>query len=305
MSQTIRQQLGKLKKRAEKIIDRYNVLTPKWNVTSIAALKGVYGCRHISVPESTPIAPLLPAKLAIQDIQKFDGNFTKPTNATKTNVFLAAERIQLLQQKQSPLLAKEITVKNPDNDKEAKAVVFLDSGSQRNYVSNDLVRKLELQPIAHEYTNVEGFGGKKTHHQSTLVEIRIPTVDSKYHDITAYSIPSIAKDIPMAEIKNDDPLQYSIVKKTPDILVGMEDFFSIVTAAKEQNGIFIIDSKIGKMISGKLTEQKNTVSCPAITSSAAGEGLVEPKNVQLDQWWELHKKKHGSPKLLPGQFELG
>uniref|UniRef100_A0A914Q8P9 Peptidase aspartic putative domain-containing protein n=1 Tax=Panagrolaimus davidi TaxID=227884 RepID=A0A914Q8P9_9BILA len=233
-------------------------------------------------------------------------NFTKSTNATKTNVFLAAERIQVLQQNQSPLLAKEITVKNPENDKEAKAVVFIDSGSQRNYVSDALVKKLQLQPIAHEYINVEGFGGKKTHHQSKLVEIRIPTVDSKYHDINAYSIPSIAKEIPMAEIKNDDPLQYSIARKTPDILVGMEDFFSIVTAAKQKDGIFIIDSKIGKMISGKLTEQQNTVSCPAITSSsAAGKGLVEPKNVQLDQWWELHKKKHGSPKLLPGQFELG
>uniref|UniRef100_A0A914Q872 Peptidase aspartic putative domain-containing protein n=1 Tax=Panagrolaimus davidi TaxID=227884 RepID=A0A914Q872_9BILA len=69
-------------------------------------------------------------------------NFTKPTAATKTNVFLAAERIQLLQQNQSPLLAKEITVKNAENDKEARAVVFLDSGAQRNYVSNDLVRKL-------------------------------------------------------------------------------------------------------------------------------------------------------------------
>uniref|UniRef100_A0A914PDR1 Uncharacterized protein n=1 Tax=Panagrolaimus davidi TaxID=227884 RepID=A0A914PDR1_9BILA len=41
MSQTIRQQLGKLKKRAEKIIDGYDVLTPKWNVTSISALKGM------------------------------------------------------------------------------------------------------------------------------------------------------------------------------------------------------------------------------------------------------------------------
>uniref|UniRef100_A0A914PH99 Peptidase aspartic putative domain-containing protein n=1 Tax=Panagrolaimus davidi TaxID=227884 RepID=A0A914PH99_9BILA len=233
-------------------------------------------------------------------------NFNKPTNATKTNVFLAAERIQVLQQNQSPLLAKEITVKNPENNKEAKAVVPLDSGSQRNFVSNDLVRKLGLQPIAHEYINVQGFGGKKTHHQSTLVEIRIPTVDSKYHDITAYSIPSIAKDIPMAEIKNDDPLQYSIVKKTPDIVVGMEDFFFIVTAAKEQNGIFIIDSKIGKMISGKLTEEQNTVSCPAIVSpSAAGENLVELENtVPLDEWWNLHKMKYGSPKLLPGQFYL-
>uniref|UniRef100_A0A914PXJ6 Peptidase aspartic putative domain-containing protein n=1 Tax=Panagrolaimus davidi TaxID=227884 RepID=A0A914PXJ6_9BILA len=152
-------------------------------------------------------------------------NFTKPTIATKTNVFLAAERIQLLQQNQSPLLAKEIIVKNPDNDKEAKAVVFLDSGSQRNYVSDNLIDKLQLQPIAHEYINVEGFGGKKTHHQSKLVEIRIPTIDSKYHDITAYSIPSIAKDIPMAEIKNDDPIQYSIVKKTPDILVDWKDDF--------------------------------------------------------------------------------
>uniref|UniRef100_A0A914Y643 Peptidase aspartic putative domain-containing protein n=1 Tax=Panagrolaimus superbus TaxID=310955 RepID=A0A914Y643_9BILA len=97
-----------------------------------------------------------------------------------TRAFVSIEKTQ------GNLLTKEITVINPEDEKEIKVIALFDSGSQRTYVSDNLIDQLKLSVHNIEKLDVQGFGSKVTVYNSKLVKLRIKTVDA-HKDIYANS----------------------------------------------------------------------------------------------------------------------
>ena len=56
------------------------------------------------------------------------------------------------------MMATEGWIHNPTLGKSVKKTIFIDTGSQKNYISSELVKHLELKSSIYEHHGVVGFG---------------------------------------------------------------------------------------------------------------------------------------------------
>uniref|UniRef100_A0A914YS41 Peptidase aspartic putative domain-containing protein n=1 Tax=Panagrolaimus superbus TaxID=310955 RepID=A0A914YS41_9BILA len=101
---------------------------------------------------------------------------------------------------QSAMLAKKVLVSHPSNGHEAEVTVFFDSGSQRSYVSKNLMKKLDLPIVNTETITVTGFGGKVSCCKSDLALMKLKT-DDGWQELYANSVEKIVDRIPVIEKK--------------------------------------------------------------------------------------------------------
>uniref|UniRef100_A0AC34GT32 Integrase zinc-binding domain-containing protein n=1 Tax=Panagrolaimus sp. ES5 TaxID=591445 RepID=A0AC34GT32_9BILA len=201
-------------------------------------------------------------------------------NGAPSNAFVAVEK------QQGCLLTKEVLVMNPDTNESSTAVIFFDSGSQRSFVSDKLIGQLKLPREGKESLNLQGIGAKAINYMSSLVKIRIKTVQN-YQDIYANSIKRIANTVPVITVKNrvEDFSSNCIdmVNKNPDILIGMDYFFEFITSFDNRDDIFIVESKVGKMLSKKIKlPSTSTISALAIEPT-----FFQNDENSIQNFWKL------------------
>uniref|UniRef100_A0AC34G4W9 Peptidase A2 domain-containing protein n=1 Tax=Panagrolaimus sp. ES5 TaxID=591445 RepID=A0AC34G4W9_9BILA len=196
----------------------------------------------VSRPSSNPTA---------RPMEKPIGNGSTPWKSLyQTQQCAFCDAMICLNKNQSTLLTKKVNVTNIDRGTTAEATLFFDSGAQRSYIADNLVKTLNLPAVNKECLNVQGFGGKTSVYKSDLVKLRIQTIGG-YKDIFANSIKKIADHLPV--IQKETGASYSESKERPDILIGMDYFCEFVTSSKEiEPGFYTVNSIVGEMYAGKV-----------------------------------------------------
>ena len=128
------------------------------------------------------------------------------------------------QQAQTLLLVAQVQVANPNKNKPySKAIhVFMDSGSEKSFVTEALALRLHLTPIGYETLAVYNFGSSTPKFiESELYELELyPPHASKI--IQVYSIPSLTTEL-RKRCANDMKEQKRESIKI-DVLIGSDYF---------------------------------------------------------------------------------
>uniref|UniRef100_A0AC34FDI0 Integrase catalytic domain-containing protein n=1 Tax=Panagrolaimus sp. ES5 TaxID=591445 RepID=A0AC34FDI0_9BILA len=201
------------------------------------------------------------------------------SNLNRSTAFISVEK------KQGMLLTKEIMIVNPVTKETTEAVAIFDSGSQKSYISNALMKQLKLQIIQEEELHVVGFAAKASKYNSALVNFQIKTSIGDYKEIFANSTKKIATTVPVVYADKFESNDIKIVNKTPDILIGMDYFLQFITSfEKADDDIYIVNSIVGKMICKNVLKTETTT----VTSLAIDEpqNIIEDEN-DLQKFWRL------------------
>uniref|UniRef100_A0A914QUN8 Peptidase aspartic putative domain-containing protein n=1 Tax=Panagrolaimus davidi TaxID=227884 RepID=A0A914QUN8_9BILA len=183
------------------------------------------------------------------------------------------------------LLTKDVKIINPFTKETTEAVAIFDSGSQKTYVSNKIIEQLKLETIQKDKLQVHGFGAKATKYTASVVKLNLETNDG-HAEIFANSTSSITTTVPVVYANESNNI-IKTVYKTPEILIGMDYFFELVTSfEKLGENSYLVHSKVGDMVC------KNTVKNETITVTSLA---VEPKMCyeedenNLQKFWNLEE----------------
>uniref|UniRef100_A0AC35EVD8 Peptidase A2 domain-containing protein n=1 Tax=Panagrolaimus sp. PS1159 TaxID=55785 RepID=A0AC35EVD8_9BILA len=167
-------------------------------------------------------------------------NNTNYQKSNNSNTFISIEA------QQGCLLTKKVGVSNPVTKETVDATILFDPGSQRSFISDRLIRQLKLPWEAKEKLELQGIGAKATSYVSTKVKLQIKTTKSS-KDIVASSIPKIANSVSLVTFDENDLTKTTITETTPDILIGMDYFFTFINSFERKNDLVIVHSEVGQM----------------------------------------------------------
>ena len=253
---------------------------------------------------------------------------TKGQEATKNEKPSVIADATADQQTQTLLLVAQVQVANPNNNKlhSEEIHVFMDSGSEKSFITEALALRLHLTPIGHETLAVYTFGTSTPKYiESELYELELySTHASKI--IQVYSIPSLTTELRKGR-ENDLKGQKREWVKV-DVLIGSDYFWEFFKNAKVQkldSGLYKIKSEIGTFFSGKEGAPTETVINVAHTQQLKTEnGIIStvPPEVNINQFWSLEgigitgcpvekdddkalKLFEQSVKFINGRYEVG
>nr|CAD2200257.1 unnamed protein product [Meloidogyne enterolobii] len=148
-----------------------------------------------------------------------------------------------------------------NKNKKINVSIFLDTGSEVNYITDELVKKLNLTKRGEGFLQVSTFQGNKSKKQLTgKYSIGIERIDRKREIIEVLSVDKISNElqsvstngnnsnIKINEIKNN--LTNNCVK--PDLLIGIKDFWRFFNGKTEiSKGCYLIKTTIGNVLCGE------------------------------------------------------
>ena len=192
---------------------------------------------------------------------------------------------------------------------------MLDYGSQRTYISEDLINKLQLLPSNTEILTVFTFGSTKPKEFETpVVEFGLKLKNEQTMDIQANVVPKITGMIQRAPINSEqfkslvkeyqlaDTLPNELEVSTVELLTGNDYYSDLISPERRKviPGLYLLGSHLGWILSGRLpTEEKKTseVSMLLMTGNSCQQyqqSFVAPlENVndfmkpKLDAFWKL------------------
>ncbi|HEX4849478.1 MAG TPA: DUF1759 domain-containing protein, partial [Puia sp.] len=160
------------------------------------------------------------------------------------------------------LMSLEIQVFNPNNANEpTKATILLDPGSQSSFVKKSLVEKLGIEGRSCRNLHLSGINAlERADIESVEIELGLQSSNKKFVKvISAYTLDQIVQPHSTLDIspENEDVLNKNRIKADrkmvdPDILLGINYYHDLSIRAEKRlnNGFWLVDSKLGKMISG-------------------------------------------------------
>ena len=191
------------------------------------------------------------------------------------------------------------TLKNPETSKRIVTRIFFDCGSQRSYITNDLCKNLDLRPIFEETVNVCTFGSaqKKTI-SSRITELDVELSDGNTLRMKVNAIPCITGSLSCApipvrkiydvcpNIKFADKTFSSLHCETLQVLVGNDYYSDFFLSERRRilDGLYIIDSRLGCVISGRVGKKVNSLT-GIVDSSEVSVLTTEPD--PLEKLWSL------------------
>lgn len=152
------------------------------------------------------------------------------------------------------LMTISVEVKKENNL--CNTYAFLDSGSQKSFITENLAKKLSIEPTLKKELNINTFGNSSYKSIKTWnTEIELKLTDGSYLPIKVLVVPTIAQKIQL--VKTPQKLWKSknnieIKKVIPEILIG-SDFYWKICLPTEQNlpsGFYSLKTKLGNMIVG-------------------------------------------------------
>ncbi|VDK50515.1 unnamed protein product [Anisakis simplex] len=87
--------------------------------------------------------------------------------------------------------------------------VLFDVGSERSFITDELVKRLGIKVKRKEPITIDGFGGVKVMHgESARSRVKLRCVDGRFITITVNSVPELTGEIPVAELTKQDFISY-------------------------------------------------------------------------------------------------
>ena len=202
---------------------------------------------------------------------------------------------------------------NEDGSKTCPVRILFDSGSQRSYLTDDLKRKLNLNPIKTETLYLNTFGDSKHERKSCqLFNLNLRDRDNEITPIWALNVPVICSPLPSTvdifdyqhirglDLADCSEIQDDHHSDTVDVLIGSDHYWSFMygETIRGDSGPVAVSSKFGWVLSGQteLTNERGVrrkeSSANLVISSQTEDFLDDnvPQNDQLvdclKQFWE-------------------
>ena len=177
--------------------------------------------------------------------------------------------------------------------------LLLDSGSQRSYITNRLVQRLQLKPIRRERLNLNTFGNEQFNkRRCDLVNVKLQVKRGEEIEISALSFPAICSPLQVpVEVDKYPHLQdldladacSSEQSSDVDMLIGSDYYWDVIIGDLKRggNGPVAVSSKFGSLLSGPMKSKRGEDGYTV--TNLAIEGL---RKVELIS--EQHTDEHDS-----------
>ncbi|CAB4023458.1 hypothetical protein AWC38_SpisGene24962 [Paramuricea clavata] len=179
---------------------------------------------------------------------------------------------------------------NEDGSKTCPVRILFDSGSQRSYLTDDLKRKLNLNPIKTETLYLNTFGDSKHERKSCqLFNLNLRDRDNEITLIWALNFPVICSPLPSTvdifdyqhirglDLADSSEIQDDHHSDTVDVLIGSDHYWSFMygETIRGDSGPVAVSSKFGWVLSGQ-TELTNEREC---NEDAKNEEVKAPPKI--------------------------
>ena len=233
--------------------------------------------------------------------------FTDPLMATETESSLLVSGEQVLMQTALP------DTVNLNTSKKQSTRLLLDCGSQRTYISQDLVNKLQLVFNNTKILTVFTFGSTKTKEFKTpVVQCGLKLKNGQTMNTQANVVPKITGMTQRAPINSKqlkallkehelaDTHPRELEVSTVELLIGNDYYSELILPERKKlsPGLYLLVSHLGWILSGRLpTEEKKTSdvsmflmgshSCQQYQQSFVPENSDVFMKLNLDKFWNL------------------
>nr|CAD2206561.1 unnamed protein product [Meloidogyne enterolobii] len=168
----------------------------------------------------------------------------------------------LLNNSSPNLMILKTKVFSPRNEnKKISVSIFLDTGSEVNYITDELVKKLNLTKQGEGFLEVSTFQGNKSKKQRTgKYSIGIERIDRKREIIEVLSVDKISNELQSVSINGNksnvkiNEIKYNLTNNCvkPDLLIGIKDFWRFFNGKTEiSKGCYLIKTTIGNVLCGE------------------------------------------------------
>ncbi|XP_022182788.1 uncharacterized protein LOC111042467 [Myzus persicae] len=179
------------------------------------------------------------------------------------------------------------------------ARALLDSGSQSNFITQELAQKLQLdrKKVNFAITGIDG----ATNHAHFSVTTAVQSRTTAYKETLEFLIlPKITPNLPIKKIKLANSSIPNYVKLADpsytepgkiDVLIGAERFFEILKSGKYksyENGPVFQETELGWVVAGLITE-KTTANVHTFVTHTTNKENVDPLQNQLAKFWNLEE----------------
>lgn len=190
----------------------------------------------------------------------------------------------------SLLKCARVTIYNPLNSKLRKRILaFLDDGSEKSYISKNLIKELGLKEVKEVQYEAKGLGGVKIgSFRSAVVEFGLKGKNVDLN-MRARELDKVMPKLPFIEFRQRDvnKLQTNRIRippvfEEPSMLIGGDYYnhFDIRPEVQLSNGFWISNSKLGKIINGEgkmeyFSKQSVKETSAVISSSSVDDQIIK------------------------------
>ncbi|CAJ0604671.1 unnamed protein product [Cylicocyclus nassatus] len=261
---------------------------------AIGILKTLYDDKnhtvHLEEPNKKPVTSFID-----QNEQPVDSQIDVPT--TQAPVTCSTNNVTNITT-QTALMCTTVTLFNPkDRSHQTTVTAFLDSGSNKSYITDEVATILHLPTIGSEHISLSTFG-----------KIESPELECRNHVIGLYtekgvkhlqvkSIPLLTGNLQRIQIPEGSTSNVTLSVCQPSILVGNDYFWDIILSEDFHHRTLsksyrILHVAIGDMIVGRSFKAKNYVTCTAVNSITETDDASNPSNHKelielVSNFWRL------------------
>ncbi|CAJ0597072.1 unnamed protein product [Cylicocyclus nassatus] len=245
----------------------------------------------VHVEESTKEASVLP-------------NTEKPLVATQTDVSTNQEPVicsteHAITSSQAALMCATVTLFNP-NEPFCRTTVtaFLDSGSSKSYITEELASSLQLATTGTENITLSTFGTSK----SLELPCRNHTIglctETGSKQLQVKSLPMLTGNLQRVVLpQNEEVNDVIITNCKPSILIGNDYFWDIILSEEFHfkaisKDYRILHTTIGNIIVGRAFKTKKHKACAAVQAPACDSDSSNPSRHEelvelVNNFWKL------------------
>uniref|UniRef100_A0A915B870 CCHC-type domain-containing protein n=1 Tax=Parascaris univalens TaxID=6257 RepID=A0A915B870_PARUN len=192
--------------------------------------------------------------------------------------------------------------------KTIKVPVLFDVGSERSFITEEIVQQLGIEVTHKEPLIVDGFGGTHvTHCTSARVKLKMKRTDGRFFTMFANSVPRLVSEIAIAKltektlrrIRSTRSITLPTVTLKPQILVGADYFHEIFrgsASTKLPSGFHLIRTCLGDMISGQGRSVRHGTPSKIKPANRCCCNVASAKD-ELEKFWSLELVGVSDPPL--------
>lgn len=174
-------------------------------------------------------------------------------------------------------------IRNPDNlNAWTEAVIFLDCGGQRSYITESLASQLKLQTYDTAKLKVSTFAEENPKTILTAVTaIAIKTVTYEFKQIIVRTVPAVTgQPVHVGTVQGEQ------LSQRPQILIGADSILQFIDVPVRKNihGLRILDTLIGPIVVGNKIRPSVSTACTFSIIDCEG---IQKQSDPLEKFWTL------------------
>uniref|UniRef100_A0A1I7WK10 DUF1758 domain-containing protein n=1 Tax=Heterorhabditis bacteriophora TaxID=37862 RepID=A0A1I7WK10_HETBA len=203
-----------------------------------------------------------------------------------------------------------VNVENPEEPhNNIKVLAFLDSGSNRSYITSELARQLNLRSQSVEQLHLNTFANTKpTVIPSHKHSLNILLKNNARATLTVTSLDNMTNNLrfvkitkyDMQRIKRQSILHLPYTSEKPAILIGSDYLWDILKDYSYTilpSGFLLLDTKVGNLITGRgrVTQLNRNIES---NYTAVDNAQYDELQYSLEKFWKLESIGiHDKPEL--------